>query len=550
MSRKIIYILGLAAVLMLTRISQVDLTSDNAHYAIRSIGYVDTMFSDKQTTPLNWFAKFPWWGDLSFHDHPPLLFFVQHIFLLVRESIFFAKLPYVLFSLGTIYLLYIFARDLYGEETGLWSALFLSLNSLFIYNARAGFMEAGVVFFIVLTIYFFTRFLQNQKYWWAVGLSLGLSFLAKYSAFFLIPALIGYLVIANRQLLKDKRIYGAFLLAILIASPIIIYNIMMYKATGHFDYQFSRLFHTASPWVSPAVSGIVNPLTFFTILAKTVTWPYLFLSLIGLAYAIFVKKKMYLFGLCFIFLTLMFMVTDANKNHLNTYNIFLAVPLAYLAVAIRNTEKIRNIKVITNIFAWCFVFYFGLVAINSHILIMPFAQRSVGWLISAAKSENFGIYQLDQYLGKLIKEKKILSTRDGYYEMKAKKLSLQKRFGTKDEALRAPAREYDDMIIYDDDLNWFAELWPFTRRRFYHNIPILNIEEFIRFSKDITIKKIYFVKAAENTMLEADGALSDASIKFENLLIESAVKPIDRIYRTDGRGAFRVYMFDAKFKPI
>jgi len=129
--KPLLYILIITAFLMLVRISQVDFTGDNSHYAVRSLGYVDTMFSDQQTTPLNWFEHFPWWANLSFHDHPALLFFVQHIFLSIHESIFFAKLPYVLFSLGTLILVYQGAKENYGEDIAFWSTLFLAFNSLF-----------------------------------------------------------------------------------------------------------------------------------------------------------------------------------------------------------------------------------------------------------------------------------------------------------------------------------------------------------------------------------------------------------------------------------
>lgn len=538
--KKLYYILALAAGFILIRISQVDFLGDNAHYTIRALGFVDHMFSDQQTTPLNWFETFPWWANLSFHDHPPLLFIVQHLFLRVHESIYFAKLPYVLLSLGTIFLLYIILRDRYGQNSALWSSLFLALNSIFLYTARAGFMEAGVIFFVVLSIYFFFKFLQNHKYWWLFGISLGLCFLAKYSVFFLIPSYLTYIFITDRKLFKNKKLYLALALSILIFSPVIIYNAMMYKTTGHFDYQFSRLFHQNRPWVASNVGGPGNPLAFLNSYGQAASYLYLLLSSVGILYSL-KKGKLKFFSLSLLFLILFFLFTGSAAHHQNLLNLFFAPGLGWLAANLSESKKIFKV------FVWVFVVYLFLFAFNSHILVKPFWTKYIGWTVSSTPSVNAGIYQLDKYLDDLIKKENIKSVRDGYVEMKSKKASLKKKYGTKPEALTIPAKEYPQMIIYDDNLNWFAELWPYKRRRFFGNLPILSTEELKRFLEDIEIGTTYYIKTTENTYLESEIAWQDFPIEFEQALIRQGVEPLDRIYRTDGQEAFRVYKIDAQY---
>src|SRR3989338_6885137 len=59
---------------------------DEGLYAFRSIGYIDYIQNNDQTTPIQWFKdlpQIPWWTKLSFHDHPPLFFLVQHLFFRV-----------------------------------------------------------------------------------------------------------------------------------------------------------------------------------------------------------------------------------------------------------------------------------------------------------------------------------------------------------------------------------------------------------------------------------------------------------------------------------
>lgn len=546
LDKKLIYILGLAVLLILPGISQIDFLGDNSHYTLRSVGYVDHMFSDKQTTPLNWYDKFPWWANLSFHDHPFLLFFVQHLFLGVHESIFFAKLPYILFSLGAIILIYQWAKENYNEDIAFWSAVFLSLNSIFLYTVRTGFMEAGVIFFIALAILFFYRFLKNQKYWPYLGTAVGLCFLAKYNTFFIIPSFLAYVSIKHRHLFKKKELYYSILTAFLVSSPIIIYNLMLYKTVGHFDYQFSRLFHVENPWVASNVQGIITmPQNIAILLGKGVLFPYLFLSIAGLGWALYRRRMLFVF-INLVFLTLFFMLTGGGTHYFNIYNIFLVPPLAYLIVEFRKKIKNNLHKNIYKVLIFGFCGYLFVVAFNSHILVRPFAEKSAGWLISAAQSKNYGIYQLDKYLSELIEKNNILDIRDGYRDMKRKKASLIKKYGSSSRSLQKSATNYEHMIVYDTNLNWFAELWPFQRRRFYHNIPILDTDELIRFANDITIEKTYFIKATENTILEGRDKWSDLPIQWSASLDNEEVE-YDSIYRSDGKEVFKVYKLEADY---
>src|SRR3989338_1638415 len=169
-------ILCVAAFFIFFKISHADMLGDDAHYSVRAIGLVDFMFGDSQfqSTPLQWFTVLPWWTSLSFPDHPLVLFYIQHLFLRISTSIFFAKLPYALMTLGTIGLTYAWCKKVFNREVGLLAALLLTLNAHFIWFGRSAFMESGVLFMITLAWYYFVRFLENDKYFWQWGILLGL----------------------------------------------------------------------------------------------------------------------------------------------------------------------------------------------------------------------------------------------------------------------------------------------------------------------------------------------------------------------------------------
>ncbi len=77
------------------------LYGDEPAYLVRSMGWHDSLGSNLQSTPAQWFDSVPWWSNLSFHDHPPLVFAVNKVsFSLFGDSLFVGTFAFCrLFSL-------------------------------------------------------------------------------------------------------------------------------------------------------------------------------------------------------------------------------------------------------------------------------------------------------------------------------------------------------------------------------------------------------------------------------------------------------------------
>ncbi|HAM38235.1 MAG TPA: hypothetical protein DCP53_02380 [Elusimicrobia bacterium] len=67
----------------------------------------------------------------------------------------------VLFSLATIYLVYLFAKKLFDKKTGLLSALFLSLSWQHILNSHYATTDIAAAFFTLLSVYFVWELYTN-----------------------------------------------------------------------------------------------------------------------------------------------------------------------------------------------------------------------------------------------------------------------------------------------------------------------------------------------------------------------------------------------------
>ena len=116
-TKKIFFgILILAAILRFWALGAADMIDDEIYYTFRAIGYLDYVGAAEQTTPVDWFYPLPGWTHLSFHDHPPLIFLVQHLFFqLFGVSIFVSRLPLALAGLVSLWLVYLITKKLFTE---------------------------------------------------------------------------------------------------------------------------------------------------------------------------------------------------------------------------------------------------------------------------------------------------------------------------------------------------------------------------------------------------------------------------------------------------
>src|SRR3989339_402457 len=118
----------------------------------------------------------------------------------------------VIFSIATIYLVYIFAKKLFDKKTGLLSALFLSLSWQHILNSHYATTDIAAAFFTLLMVYFVWDMYSKKdlKSYILSGIFCGLSIATKYygGIVFLAIILFGW---------KNKKYIGFSFLAVITA---------------------------------------------------------------------------------------------------------------------------------------------------------------------------------------------------------------------------------------------------------------------------------------------------------------------------------------------
>lgn len=521
--------------LRLLGVGGLEIFGDEAAYSFRAVGYLDYLGTNFQTQPIEWYkdVSLPFWTNLSFHDSPPLAILIQHIFFrFFGDSLLVARLPAVLFGIAAAAIFYLLMANRRSKALTLLALFLFSINSALVWIFRTSLLEPTLIFFILFNIYLFFKFLDDRRYWWLFGGTLGLIALTKYTGIFIIPVYIVYLLIQERLIFKNWRLYGAFIIALLISTPVIIYNVYLFKATGHFDLQISYLLGQSTPEWTGLLGKIQSPFSdFWENLTVLYGLPFLITAFIGVlsSIAIFIKNRQYRGSLLFlwlyvIFATLLFVKIGVADRFIILY----ALPLvAFVALAfgfawgILQNSRWKYIVALSVIVFFIFEILFML---QKNFINVP----------------DYGIAKLDSYL------RKELDSRESAVIPQANNPHLNKLINKFAEQQSGGQSSFF-AVIYNDNIALTTLEWVFYRRFFYHSTPTFYVENFLEVlqregSAYFQGFDLYFVQSAPGTLLNGFKKEKTVGSQFEKWLANRWVTR-EVIQNRNGEEMFRVYKF-------
>lgn len=177
------------------------------------------------------YAKFP---DLSHFDHPPMIGLIIQLFTLNLhfDNEFFIRLAAVFIGSVNTWLIYLVARNMRDALTGFYAALLYTASFYcFIVSGTFILPDSPQVLFWLLSLYLLSRSLPDTKlsgrsrnYLLLAGATIGLALLSKYHSIFLLVGAFLYMLFYNRKWLLVRETWLAFLVALLIFSPVILWN--------------------------------------------------------------------------------------------------------------------------------------------------------------------------------------------------------------------------------------------------------------------------------------------------------------------------------------
>jgi 4-amino-4-deoxy-L-arabinose transferase-like glycosyltransferase len=172
---------------------------------------------------------------LSYFDHPPLQYWTAHLFMPLLGDGRAARLPFIgLFAVSS-WLLYCLTQVLFRAEAGVAAVLALNCSAFFTFAGGwvlpdGPLMLALLAASVTLARHFFAPRISPREAlgaWLLAGLWLGIAALAKYHALLFAIGLLFFLssVPSRRDELRHAGPWLGTLLALLIATPVIVWNI-------------------------------------------------------------------------------------------------------------------------------------------------------------------------------------------------------------------------------------------------------------------------------------------------------------------------------------
>ncbi|PIS04860.1 MAG: hypothetical protein COT81_04350 [Candidatus Buchananbacteria bacterium CG10_big_fil_rev_8_21_14_0_10_42_9] len=542
-----IFIFLMALVLRFWGISTTAVASDAALYAFRALGWVDYL-GGGQSSPIIWFGQIPWWGNLSFHDQPPLVFALMHLSMrLFGQSSLAVLLPSLLAGLGATIIIHLILLRFRNKTEALMGAGFFSLSSYAVWTARTGYLESVELFFIILSIYWFLVYWQTKQrgylYGWAAAT--GFALMSKYTALFLLPAVFVFILLYKPALFIKKRMLLAAGIIIAVLSPVIVYNVMVFKTRGHFDAALSSIVGMSPDdyaVLSSRGSGfdiLGNLYAFGNTLSGMMSLP-LLLAFVASAVVIIwqaTDRKVSFFkrflALNLLFLIVMFFFNQASPRFLPIVLPFFTISLAVIANQVwRIVRRSMLAAVVLVAFLLSSLTLEFAYAINTNLVKNPAGQ--LGTHYATDRFFDTGFYDLDEYL------------RHQIYEP----LASPSRPTTLEDLLGVDSTSRD-IILIDERANWFARTWYFTRYMVYYDVPILDFTSLSQLTQGQRIsvedffnatraKSLWFVYAVPDGLPTNQNNFTAADTLAQN--IESAATvPATEIKNYKGEVVFKVF---------
>ena len=195
----------------------------------------------------------------SYFDHPPLVFWLAgamesggH-----RNSGLLLRLPFILLFAGTTWMMFRVTERSFGSRAGVYAALLLNISPVMSVSSGGWVLPDGpLLFAIAATALSLSHLLLDEpaavnRWWVALGCSVGVALLSKYHAVFLVAGALLFAVSSarGRSWFRTPRPYVAIAIAAVMGLPVLIWNAQHDWASLRFQTGRAAL-HAGNPLVA------------------------------------------------------------------------------------------------------------------------------------------------------------------------------------------------------------------------------------------------------------------------------------------------------------
>ena len=154
---------------------------------------------------------------------PPVLPFIFSLFMRlgITSELFFRILT-TIFSATAVLLTYYITKKIFGKKVAIFSSAMVIVSPLSMYWSPLIYTEILTSVFLLATVYFSWKGMEEDKYLYLAALFGAISFLTKYTAALAVLGIVIFLLLNKKLNLKKIAIVGA--IGILVISPWLAYN--------------------------------------------------------------------------------------------------------------------------------------------------------------------------------------------------------------------------------------------------------------------------------------------------------------------------------------
>lgn len=551
----LIGILFVGLILRIVNLGSPDMIEDDALYSVRAVEYFDYAGSlNTQTTPVVWFPESQWWQYLSFHDAPPLVFALQWIFFQIGgDSQWVARIPFVIVGILSIAFLYLLGTQVANTWVGLFAAAGLALMNYHVWVSRIGLLDGVVILWVILSLYFFIRAPAHPKnyLWW--GITIGAGLLTKYTFLFMGPLFLVAFLVWQRSAWRTRWFWIGLAACMIVISPIVMYNTMVWKTRGHFDAALStmaglspndfqglsRKVNTDLGNVSSVVKGVAGGMS-------PGVWVVLFLGVLVFLYLAIIRRNYRVSGYLLasgIVFAVIFLTLAGGSGHYSVVLLpFLLLSASLVAWRLWSGAK-RPWRVVLVGCAGFVVLWELFFTVQNQLLPQPLITHAL--FVDPVRPRWLGYSALEDYV-------------EGFYrkysdpsyivfsktpQIFARQVRTIKSFY--EGEVERPQQTH--LLVYDDRMDWFGGLWIFERRRLYDVAAIPSLTNFVDAIEGNYIYKFVEFGFQDVTVIVATERVPynqaidvDRLTKFARRLGE-VYNPVHEIRNPQGEVAFQVF---------
>src|SRR3989344_5782383 len=310
-------------------------------------------------------------GKLQIMDQDPIWFFLTDLsYKIFGINMFAARFLAVLFGALSILILYSIIKMLYNKKLAIISSIILTFSSFHILMSLAE-MDVAMMFFVLLSMYFFIKLLKtnHNKDLILFSVFLGIAILVKQIAITFIPAFAIFFIyykIKKKEKIDWKKIWMFILILFMVSLPVLTFNYLLYKDKGLVDLQFSRFLGIAKDTYAP-IEATIQPFSLKTLLFSdnpgifagfSFFWNFdkliLIFGILGLITTL-LRKKEFTFLWILLFL---FPFVFLSGTSLLEYHFIFGIPILALFSAVLIeflSEKVSKFKLKSNMIITIFV---------------------------------------------------------------------------------------------------------------------------------------------------------------------------------------------------